>query len=311
MDRTRSNVVQGAYINLEQLLALRFRPLPTRRARQLLMSGAQAGLRLSTHKGRGVDFAEVRQYQPGDDIRSIDWRVTARKNAPHTKVFREERERPALIFVDQSQHMFFGTQQRLKSVAAAELAARIAWQTTAGGDRVGGMVLDNDGHTFFRPFRTIKATGRLLSQIADSNMALSRPTASTSDDIARQMHLSKALTVLNQLRQRRNRVFIISDLAGSLDVWREQLHQLARHHRVNVLQLVDPLDAELPPSGVYNISHGNRNISFFSGDADMRKRYALAYTTRQSAIDELCRHPALTLKQLSTADSDWDNLVWT
>jgi hypothetical protein len=73
------------------------------------------------------------------------------KNVPHTKVFREERERPALLFVDQSQHMFFGSQQRLKSVAAAELAARIAWQITAGGDRIGGMVLDNLGHHMFRP----------------------------------------------------------------------------------------------------------------------------------------------------------------
>ena len=166
MSATLSNVIPGAYVSAEQLLSLRFRPVPNAPLRTKNLTGRQAGLRLSKHKGRGVDFAEVRLYQPGDDIRSIDWRVTARKNVPHTKVFREERERPALLFVDQSQHMFFGSQQRLKSVAAAELAARIAWQITATGDRVGGMVLDNLGHHMFRPFRTVRATGRMLQQVA-------------------------------------------------------------------------------------------------------------------------------------------------
>ena len=101
----------GAYVSTDQLLRLR----SPQAQGSVACQGRQrrhAGLRLSKQKGRGVDFAEVRQYQPGDDIRSIDWRVTARKNTPHTKVFREERERPALLFVDQSQHMFFGSQRR-------------------------------------------------------------------------------------------------------------------------------------------------------------------------------------------------------
>jgi hypothetical protein len=120
-------VIEGAYVSLDQLLALRFRPAAGRRRPTSTFTGAQTGLRLSKHKGRGVDFAEVRQYQTGDDIRSIDWRVTARKNAPHTKVFREERERPALIFVDQGQHMFFGVN------AATEIRRG---RRTGGSDRM-------------------------------------------------------------------------------------------------------------------------------------------------------------------------------
>ena len=107
MSALQPNVIEGAYVSIDQLLALRFRPVAARPRPTSKITGAHAGLRLSKHKGRGVDFTEVRQYQPGDDIRSIDWRVTARKNAPHTKMFREERERPALIFIDQGQHMFF------------------------------------------------------------------------------------------------------------------------------------------------------------------------------------------------------------
>jgi len=113
------DVLTGAYVSTKQLLDLRFRAGHAATQTSVTRTSSQAGLRLSKHKGRGIDFAEVRQYQPGDDIRSIDWRVTARKNSPHTKVFREERESPALLFVDQTQPMFFGSVQRLKSVAVA------------------------------------------------------------------------------------------------------------------------------------------------------------------------------------------------
>jgi uncharacterized protein (DUF58 family) len=303
-------VIEGAYVSVDQLLALRFRPTANKSTRATTMTGTQAGLRLSKHKGRGVDFAEVRQYQPGDDIRSIDWRVTARKNAPHTKVFREERERPALIFVDQGQHMFFGSTQRLKSVAAAELAARIAWQITGTGDRVGGMVLDNSGHHVFRPFRTVKATGRLLTQISQSNTQLCRPTSTTSDKGTQNQQLEHALVALAKLRQRRNRLFVISDLAGPLMLWRDALHRLARDHQVHVLQITDPLDAQLPPAGVYNISHGDENVSFFSGDRALRERHAQAHATRTAEIQGICQHPALSLQVLSTADTSWDHLSW-
>ena len=312
MTAIQPSVIQGAYVSLEQLLALRFRPM-IRRPRLLnAMAGAQAGLRLSKHKGRGVDFAEVRQYQPGDDIRSIDWRVTARKDAPHTRVFREEREQPAMIFVDQGQHMFFGSEQRLKSVAAAELAARIAWQITAAGDRVGGIIVDTKGHHIFRPFRTQKATGRLLAQVAQSNAQLERPRSTANDTAinAQDAPLENALNALAQLRQRRNRVFVVSDLAGPISLWRDALHRLARRHHVHVLQITDPLDAQLPPTGVYTISHGTEHVSFFSGDRSLRKRYSEAHDARAAAVKEICQHPALSLQVLSTADSTWDHLSW-
>lgn len=306
-----SNVLAGAYVSIDQLLRLRFRPKPQRVLRTSTITGAQAGLRLSKQKGRGIDFAEVRQYQPGDDVRSIDWRVTARKNAPHTKIFREERERPALLFVDQGQHMFFGSKQRLKSVAAAELSARIAWQITEGGDRVGGLVLDNYGHHLFRPFRTAKATGQLLQQVAQSNQQLRRPVAATANVETAQQRLGDALSALAKLRSKRNRVFIVSDLAGSLEIWRDWLHRLASMHEVHVLQITDPLDVQLPPAGMYNIRHGQEYVSFFAGDKKLRQRYAETYRARAQAIADICRHPALVHQNLSTEDTDWDALAWT
>ena len=121
-DDAHRPMLRGAYVSLEALLAIRYRPTTTPRRTPPVVRNQQ-GTRLSKMRGRGVDFAEVRAYQPGDDVRTIDWRVTARKNKPHTKVFREERERLTFVVADQSQSMFFGSQQRLKSVAAAEVAA--------------------------------------------------------------------------------------------------------------------------------------------------------------------------------------------
>ena len=93
-----ADVIPGAYISLPQLLALRHKSVRAYQGQSAKVMGSQSGIKLSKIKGRGIDFAEVRAYQPGDDVRAIDWRVTARKNKPHTKLFREERERPALRY---------------------------------------------------------------------------------------------------------------------------------------------------------------------------------------------------------------------
>src|SRR5580765_590341 len=142
MTESTHRLLRGAFVNIADLIALRAVPLPIR-TNNARASGPHGGSRLSRQRGRGVDFAEVRLYQPGDDVRSIDWRVTARKAKPHTKVYREERERPTLIVVDQSRAMFFGSRVRMKSVAAAECAALLAWHSVDAGDRVGGLVYDD------------------------------------------------------------------------------------------------------------------------------------------------------------------------
>ncbi len=98
-----------------------------------------AGNRQSRFRGRGIDFQESRNYQPGDDIRTMDWRVTARTGRPHTKVFQEERERPIIIVIDCNPSMFFGTRVAFKAVIAARLAALIAWAAIRNGDRIGAV----------------------------------------------------------------------------------------------------------------------------------------------------------------------------
>jgi uncharacterized protein (DUF58 family) len=300
-----ADVIQGAYISLPQLLALRHKSVRINQAQSTKVMGSQSGIKLSKVKGRGIDFAEVRAYQPGDDIRAIDWRVTARKNKPHTKIFREERERPALIYVDQSQHMFFGSTQRLKSVAAAELAGRIAWQTLTAGDRIGGIVIGNEEQTLFRPFRTTRAVGRLLNQIASANQTLTR-----SAFIDTQESKFSGLEQLRRLTQSNYRIFIISDFSGDIESWSEQIKQLARHNHVTLLHIQDPLDKELPPADHYVITDGNERLQFYSGKENLRKKYADEFAQRWDRLQELCRHESLAYATLSTEDPNWDHLSW-
>jgi uncharacterized protein (DUF58 family) len=298
------SALTGAYVDLQQLLALRHSA-----SKNLTNSsnavGHQSGLKLSKTKGRGVDFAEVRQYQAGDDVRSIDWRVTARKNTPHTKVFREERERPVLLFIDQSQQMFFGSALRLKSVAAADIAARIAWQTLTAGDRVGAVIVDNDAQHLFRPNRSSRSVGRLLQRLVDSNQALNRnpTTLPHGSQLA-------GLQQLQRLKNNRFRIFIISDFAGDLEMWQTQLQQLARRNQVDLIHVYDPLDAELPPAGHYAVTDGSDRLQFFSGNSRLRRNYAEQFAHRLDMLRDLCRHPAMSYKSIATHDNSVTQKLW-
>lgn len=287
----------GAYVDGRDLLALRYRRIgtPEQGARQL---GRQAGLKLSRQKGRGVDFAEVRLYEPGDDVRSIDWRVTARKQKVHTKVFREERERPVLFLVDQSQSLFFGSRFRLKSVAAAEAAALLAWQTLADHDRVGGLVLGNSRYAVHRPFRNLRPVARFLYDVATFNQELAR--SGTVDRNVRK----EAMMAFRRLVHTGYRIVLISDFANDFDLWQELVHAVARYNRVALVHVVDPLERELPPADRYAVTDGRSRVLFDSGDTALRKSYEERYDARIAAIDGLTVHERINCRRISTADAD-------
>ncbi len=301
------SVIPGAYVSLAQLLALRHQPTHPA-ATQSKVVGNRTGQKLSKIKGRGVDFAEVRPYQPGDDVRAIDWRVTARKNKPHTKVFREERERPTLIAVDQSQNMFFGSRVRLKSVTAAELAGRIAWQNLAAGDRVGGMVMGNRTQALHKPYRTTKAVARFLNDIVLFNNKLTNnPQA---EDHAGQTVINEGMLRIRRLSGNNYRIFVISDFAYPLDFWRDHLHQLARHNQVVLVHIHDPLERELPPADHYAVTDGVERLQFYSGDHQLRRKYKQRYEQRLRTLQGLCAHDAMSYLSVQTDSTQLDQLSW-
>src|SRR5690606_3027976 len=171
-------------------------------------------------------------YQPGDDIRTIDWRVTARTGRPFTKVFREERERPVIIGVDQSSSMYFGSQVAFKSVVAAEAAAIICWTTVDNGDRVGGVVFGDDAQELIKPRRSKRSALRFLNAVADYNQALverHRESAAGSN------YLHKALEQMYRITRPGSNVYLISDFAGWNAACASYVQQLALHNSMTCI----------------------------------------------------------------------------
>ena len=235
----------------------------------------------------------MRAYQPGDDVRAIDWRVTARRNKTHTKVFREERERPTLVLVDQSQSMFFGTRARLKSVAAAEIAAVVGWRALAQGDRVGGLVRTNDTVIVRKPQRSDRAMSRLLSYVVEANQALTRKTRTQTD-----MH--DALNALIRLAHSNQRVYLISDFQGQEALLDEYLPRLGKANRVIVVHVTDPLEAELPPFGRYTLADRAARWQFDAGDDALKRAYAERFASACRQIEASCRRSAVAYWRQST-----------
>ncbi len=288
----------GAYVDARALLSLRHLRGSPESGRAVKVLGAQSGLKLSKQKGRGVDFAEVRLYQAGDDVRSIDWRVTARKNRPHTKIFREERERPTLIFCDQSQSLFFGSKLRLKSVAGAEVAARLAWQTLHDNDRVGGLVLGNDDFSVHKPKRSIKSTARYLNDVAAYNRRLQRGAHADT------ALLVEALTALRRLAHTGYRIALVSDFANQHESWQDAVSALARRNQLTLVQIYDPLEKKLPHADLYSITNGTTRLRVDTGDRRLRQHYEQSFNDREDMLRSLSGHRAVNLLRISTDDAD-------
>lgn len=259
---------RGAYTQLNDLIALRFpaRQLHLGRRRRALSQ--LAGPNKSNYRGRGIDFEEVRSYQPGDDIRTIDWRVTARTGSAHTKMFREERERPVLMVVDQRSSMFFGSSHCFKSVLAGHLAGLLAWSALQGGDRVGGLVFNDAGNQEIRPRRSRKTVLALLSQIAAFNSALPLSSSGSDDSFA------TMLAHLRRIARPGSSVFLVTDFRGASDKHaQEHLFELAKHTELTAIACNDPLESDLPRAGTYAVTDGTQRSELHTADRHLRQRY--------------------------------------
>lgn len=296
--------LRGAYVGLDDLLALRFRPLGEPRVAPAVVS-ARGGTRLSKQRGRGIDFSEVRLYQPGDDVRNIDWRVTARKNVVHTKVFREERERLTLVVVDQTQSMFFGSTTRLKSVAAAEFAALAAWRSIRHHDRVGGIIIGNHELAIHRPYRNVKPLARFLGDLARFNQALVPGTPAPGPE-----HLAEALLGVRRLARSHYRIYFVSDFHPMGEHWRDAFRSLARHNEVVAIRVFDPLERELPPADRYTVTDGSERWQFDAGDRRLRQSYRERFDADQAAFEDLCRRCMVAGATLSTEQSVQQAVGW-
>lgn len=293
----------GVYVTVADLIGLATAPIVKRRTRRA--TGGHSGSLVSRMRGRGVDLDEVRLYQPGDDVRNIDWKVTARKEKPHTKIFREERERPTMLVVDQRRSMFFGSQIRLKSVAAAEVAARIAWQTLGARDRVGGIAIAETSLRILKPIRSKLNVVRVLNAVADANneLSASSPQAETNG--------STWHSVLMNLRRATpvgHRIVFISDFEGIEEQDLRQLLVLQNHNEISLVHIYDPIEQFLPTKGAYAVTDGSRRVTFTGGNSRNQRRYEGRFEEHRMRLQNACRTRGIRFVSISTGD-DYSQVV--
>ncbi len=255
----------GIHLCAAELISLRPRCQALRLPMRQPAASSMAGAYRSRFRGRGMDFLESRNYQPGDDIRNMDWRVTARTGRPHTKVFQEERERPVLVVLDASPSLYFGTRRVLKSVAAGQIAAAVAWSTVRRGDRIGGFFFAPGRHRELRPAGGRRGAMRMIQGLVDW-LQPEQDWAEAPEP------LSSALARVRHTVRPGSLVIIISDFFGLDENCNRHLSRLRQHNDVIGCQVLDAAEHHLP-AGHYPITDGEQLSVLDMGRRDSRSKY--------------------------------------
>ncbi|MEM9384405.1 MAG: DUF58 domain-containing protein [Pseudomonadota bacterium] len=288
----------GVRVSTQELVRLRHAagnlPLNAMRIR-----AAAADTRASPFKGRGMEFEESRPYQPGDDLRSLDWRVMARTGKPYTKLFREERERPVLLWVDLRRSMLFATRGAFKAVLAARLAAAVAWSALRQGDRVGGLVFCDNSHDEVRPSRGKGSVMRLID-------TLGHHSGWSADLDETPVDLEAAAARLRRVARPGSLVFLLSDFYGLTDMAVAHLQRTAAHCDVVQMQFYDPLERELPQPGLYRLQSGGESLTLDTADGSRRRAYQARFDTHCGEVEDLARRLAISSMRCATDDDPID-----
>lgn len=280
----------GTDLRIEDLIMMRASLASLQGRRMRAPRSQQSGAYRSLARGRGMDFDQVRIYQAGDDIRSIDWRVTARTGKPHTKLYHEERSRPVLLTVDLSSGMRFASRVAFKSILAARCAALMAWQASEDGDRVGGIVFNGDDHCELPPKGRRQGVLALLAAIIRLHAAPSQNQG-----------LGAALQRLVHTTRPGSRIIILSDFQDLDQQGEALLQQLALHNNLLLLPVSDPLERTPPPKGHYRISDGILHRALRFGQETVDHAYTHPYEETQQQLEQLGKRFNIPVQALDTA----------
>lgn len=289
----------GAEIKPANLVSLRdlANQLPLHKQKRIIND--LAGPHTSAVRGRGIDFSEVREYQPGDDIRSMDWRVTARTGDPHIKLFREERERPVLVVCDLRAGMHFGTRRALKSVLAADISALIAWAAMTNGDRIGGLIFNDQQEVDLRPKTGRKQVLSLLHNMAGIEKSIA------SDNHQRMQQICRHI---RRIARPGSAIYFVSDWSGIDADCERQLFNVTRHCDLVAVQLYDPIEADLPPPGLYNLTDRRQKLALDTHSQTAREAHQQAFAHQQQQIRQHMLRLKVPLIRIATNDDPLTSL---
>ncbi|CAH0210315.1 DUF58 domain-containing protein [Pseudomonas koreensis] len=286
------------YVSLAQLMALEFKARDLSFLARQPQGSILAGNHASRLRGRGLNFDELRRYQPGDDLRHLDWRASLRTGKPVVRTFTEERDRPALIVVDQRMSMFFGSQRSFKSAVAAELAALAAWMVFHAGDRVGGLVFNDQRIDSIAPLRSRKRVEALLSRVVQQNRALNAGNPDAEDED----QLDKALQRCLGVAGHDHLICIVSDFAGAGERTLQLMRQLSAHNDVIALQVYDPLALKLPNNGRLLVTQGELQVELAIEKRNVHQPLGDFLSGRLKDVATLLRRSQVPLMMISTAE---------
>ncbi len=299
-DETSFNPIR---IDKKSLIALH-RQAATLSLTALKVRAVQSGQYLSSFRGRGMEFDEVRPYQAGDDVRTLDWRVMARSGKPHTKLFREERERAVLLWVDNRRSMFFATRGAFKSVIAARAAALLGWAAVKQGDRVGGLIFSEQQHEELRPQGSKHAVLHLIQRLVEQEQAAwLQAKAQQHDAIAASEAALQSLLRLRRVARPGSLVVLLSDFREVDDRCELHLSQLARHNDVVMFFIYDELESTLPPAGLYRVGDGEQTMVLDTTVASARATYHQRFIARRDALQTLCHRHGICFIPCATTQS--------
>lgn len=284
----------GSRVDLSTLITLRQEARRLDIAPRGKVLATRSGGHLSRFRGRGMEFDESRVYQPGDDPRNMDWRVTARSGRPHVKLFQEERERPVWLTIDTGRTMRFGTRVAFKSAIATQAAALLAWAVADKSDRVGGLVFDETHHFEQCPAARTRGLLPLLNALSEISILQSAttPSQSTSSFLHSEdgyTSLSAAAQHLLRLVRSGSLVFLLSDFAGLTPDDGAWLAQLGRGNELILVHIYDALEAAAPPPGRYPVTDGTRRGLLDTRAEMLREGWSRRFSSHVSLLENLCR----------------------
>ncbi|MBA2710696.1 MAG: DUF58 domain-containing protein [Tatlockia sp.] len=291
-------MTNGVSVELSELIALQ------RYARRVNYkprnSAVQTGNHLSRLRGRGMDFAEVRNYQAGDEIRHMEWRVTARTGRPHVKIYQEERERPVVILSDFNPSMYFGTRIAFKSVIAARLAALLIWTAVKQGDRVGGLFFSAEQHNEFMPRGRESGALALLASLSEFTKLRA--------DNKKSKPLSEVLLRVRRVTRPGSILVLISDCYNLDKESEKHLSRLRENCDILVYHPCDPLELKPPKPEHYAMTDGEHEIIVDTTISNLSKAYQDYCDKRHANLVAQFKRLQIQYVQL-TAEDDLAALV--
>lgn len=288
----------GVEVTIVELLRLRGLAESLGLSSHRIVTQNMIGAHASAIRGRGVEFDEVRLYQPGDDIQRIDWRVTSRTGTPHTKLFKEERQRPVQLVIDQRSSMFFGSQIAFKSVVAARLGALCAWGALAHQDRVGGVIIGETHSQFFKALSGKRGVLRIVQALTAFSQRLTTNNQSSSS----QLRLNAILKELVVAVHPGSLIILASDFYDYNQKTLHYLSLLRRHCDLLCFKIHDPIEKKLPPADLYGVSDGTRELVIDTRFASLRKKFEDDFQVQARKIYQECAQIGVPLIEIATDD---------